>query len=95
MTNTEQKRLEEELQKVVEMNTRWQKYNDQREAYIKQVQSRLKQLEQQAREPTQGGGVTSGLNEEQAAQIDKMLMEQKQNVGKMEEANIKVEIHIV
>lgn len=77
----EAKRLEEELHKVVEMNTKWQKYNEQREAYIKQVQERAKLLEQQVRESSTVAIGASGFNVEQASQT---------GLKKIEEENVKL-----
>lgn len=77
--------LNTQLQEVIQMNTRWQSYNKQREEYLQTIKQKLKTMEDAASnaKPLQ-------LSEQQQVEIDRIILQYKQKVETAEEEKLKV-----
>ncbi len=78
--------LNQQLQEVIDMNTRWQSYNKQREEYTTQLKEKLKVMEDKlasSDRPLQ-------LSEQQQAEIDRLILQYKHKVELTEEDKVKV-----
>ncbi|XP_078588554.1 centrosomal protein of 55 kDa-like [Branchiostoma floridae x Branchiostoma japonicum] len=75
-------RLQSQVKELVDMNTRWQIYNDQREQYVQQLREKQLQLESR---PTPSAPVQSGLTEEQQRRIDQTILNAKRETEKTKE----------
>nr|ABW99107.1 ABIN [Branchiostoma belcheri tsingtauense]AGQ17406.1 TNFAIP3 interacting protein 2 [Branchiostoma belcheri tsingtauense] len=76
-------RLQGQVKELVDMNTRWQLYNDQREQYVQQL--REKQLQLENRQVTPSAPVQTGLTEEQQRRIDQTILNAKRETEKTKE----------
>ncbi|XP_066277486.1 TNFAIP3-interacting protein 2-like [Branchiostoma lanceolatum] len=75
-------RLQGQVKELVDMNTRWQIYNDQREQYVQQLRDKQLQLENR---PTPSAPAQSGLTEEQQRRIDQTILNAKRETEKTKE----------
>lgn len=77
--------LNTQLQEVIDMNTRWQSYNKQKEEYLQTLQQKIKDMEDTAAndKPLQ-------LSEQQQLEIDRIILQYKQKVEVTEEEKVKV-----
>ncbi|XP_078667827.1 uncharacterized protein LOC144909624 [Branchiostoma floridae x Branchiostoma belcheri] len=78
-------RLQSQVKELVDMNTRWQIYNDQREQYVQQLREKQLQLENRPITPSAPAAVHSGLTEEQQRRIDQTILNAKRETEKTKE----------
>jgi centrosomal protein CEP55 len=80
-------RLNQECKEMLDTNKRWNLYNEQRENYIRQLLTELKQVRTQLEAMT----TTPSLSEEQQREFDRLLQISKENVEKVEQEKVKIE----
>ncbi|XP_013411579.1 TNFAIP3-interacting protein 2-like [Lingula anatina] len=82
---TENERLKQQLKEVIEANLRWQKYNEERENFVKN------ELKSRKTHNFANGVSGASLTDEQQKEVDKILLNAKAKISSVEEENEKLQ----